>query len=181
MEILHASRKLLIILLLLQLNNELIESRKVTECELAKELIKNKADKTFISHLVCAVKYEANFNTKKVKRGRGASMSYGIFQINSERWCSVGRKGGVCNANCKDFIDDNIQDDIKCGLKIFENAGLQYWTEWVKNCKSAKALPNLNNCLGVRKRNLLFHVQDNDNFLKFLFSELNSYNSTKNS
>lgn len=46
---------------------------------------------------------------------------------------------------CEDFLDEKIDDDIKCAKLIFEKKGFNGWTAWTNNCKN-KPLPDLTHC-----------------------------------
>ncbi|XP_058800191.1 uncharacterized protein LOC131669376 [Phymastichus coffea] len=143
------SHKKTITLLLLThyfLSHQAVFARILTKCQAAKELATAGTDRTFISNFVCIMQNDGQFNTSlKTGPGHKASYSYGIFQISSDEWCSAFRPGGICNKNCNDFLDDNIQDDIVCAQKIFKLRGFKHWKGWVKKCKTGE-LPNLTTC-----------------------------------
>lgn len=123
-----------------------VEGKIYTDCEAVKELQRAKISTTFISNWICLMKSESGMNTALVTGPKTASSySHGILQINSAKWCTRGRKGGVCNKRCEEFLNDNIQDDIECAKKIFEQEGFKAWDGWVKKCKN-KPLPNIAHC-----------------------------------
>ncbi|KAM6470178.1 lysozyme C-like [Liasis olivaceus] len=65
---------------------------------------------------VCLAKHERNSDTAAINNN-GKSCDYGIFQINSQYWCDDGKTQGsknICDINCREFLDGNISDDIKC-------------------------------------------------------------------
>jgi hypothetical protein len=39
------------------------------------------------------------------------------------------------NLNSKDFLDDDIADDIKCAKKIYNRHRFEAWYGWKNNCK----------------------------------------------
>lgn len=89
---------------------------------------------------------ESGLNTNLITGPKTASSySYGIFQINSNKWCSRGRRGGICNKRCEDFANDDIQDDIVCAKMIYSQDGFKAWEGWMKKCKN-RPLPNIGNC-----------------------------------
>ena len=136
---------LLSIVVLLLVFDLQVEARKMTDCQVVKEL-KGRVG-SLILPFICLAKYEGEFDTKHIEHARGASLKYGIFQISSEKWCSVGRIGGLCKKRCEDFLDDDIQDDIKCAHKIVDTVGFKNWNKWMKNCaKPAGVLPSINHC-----------------------------------
>ena len=123
------------------------EARIMTDCEVAKELIRGNVDRSFLRQYICLMKYESHFETKLIQHGRGASMKYGIFQISSDYWCSVGNTGGRCKKRCEDFLNEDIQDDFKCARQIAESQGFKYWPQWLKYCKGRTIdLPNISHC-----------------------------------
>ncbi|KAH0628911.1 hypothetical protein JD844_010546 [Phrynosoma platyrhinos] len=94
-----------------------------------------------LSHLVsgvCLTEHESSYNTKAINNN-GNSRDYGIFQINSKYWCDDGKTAGAknaCHIKCSKFLDDNIEDDIKCAKKIAQEAkGLTPWVGWKKHCR----------------------------------------------
>lgn len=133
-----------------------VEGKILTQCEAVKELEKAKISKTFISNWVCLMQNESKMNTTLVTGPKAASsFSYGILQINSAKWCTRGRTGGICNKRCENFLNDDIQDDIACAKKIFDQEGFKTWSGWVKKCKD-KPLPNIANC---RSRRMAIEVE----------------------
>ncbi|XP_037034004.1 lysozyme-like [Bradysia coprophila] len=118
----------------------------LTDCDLVRELQRAKISNTLISNWVCLAKSESGLDTALVTGPKTASSySYGIFQINSAKWCTRGRIGGICNKRCEDFLNDNIQDDIACAKKIFDREGFKAFDGWNKKCKN-KSLPSIKNC-----------------------------------
>ncbi|GAB0099856.1 hypothetical protein DMENIID0001_157460 [Sergentomyia squamirostris] len=95
---------------------------------------------------VCLIKSESGGITTLVTGPKtDSSYSYGIFQINSSKWCTRGRTGGVCNKRCEDFANDDIGDDIQCASLIYDREGFEEWKGWTKKCKG-KTLPDLSQC-----------------------------------
>lgn len=95
--------------------NELVEVYKLSEEAAAK--------------LVCIAEV-AEFDTSKrvVEHTeedtfgfRNYMCKYGIFRFSSEFWCSERSVGGLCNVNCKKFLDDDIRDDLSCVMQIQKN------------------------------------------------------------
>ncbi|XP_038657141.1 lysozyme C-like isoform X2 [Scyliorhinus canicula] len=84
------------------------------KCELAELLHKNGLDGYRgynLANWVCLVQHESNYDTRVIGRnrrgGKNLSSDYGIFQINSIRWCEDGRtqntrklKNG-CKKSCR--------------------------------------------------------------------------------
>lgn len=122
------------------------EAKVLTQCQAVKELQVAGVSRTLMSNWVCLMENVSHMNTRLVTGpGTAASFSFGIFQINSRKWCVRGRKGGLCNKRCEDFADDNIQDDIVCANKILDTEGFKSWEAWMKKCKN-KPLPNIGHC-----------------------------------
>ncbi|XP_032675511.1 lysozyme [Odontomachus brunneus] len=123
-----------------------VEGKVMAQCDVVRELMRAKISRSFISNWICLMQSESGLDTRVVKGPKTASSySYGIFQINSVKWCTRGRAGGLCNARCEDFANDDIQDDITCAKKIYNRDGFKAWDGWMKNCKN-KPLPNIGNC-----------------------------------
>ncbi|XP_055380258.1 lysozyme-like [Condylostylus longicornis] len=121
------------------------EAKIFTRCQLAKELLKHDFPRTFLSNWVCLVENESGRSTSKVMQQPNLSVSYGLFQINNKTWCRKGRKGGLCNTKCEDFLNDDIQDDAKCAKLIFNQKGFQNWPGWVNKCRG-RNLPDVSRC-----------------------------------
>ncbi|XP_015599045.1 lysozyme [Cephus cinctus] len=122
------------------------ESRVLSVCDAVRELQSARISRSLISNWVCLMQSESNLNTELVTGPKTASSySYGIFQINSSRWCARGRRGGACNLKCEDLLNDDIQDDIGCAKKIFNTEGFKAWPGWMRQCKM-KPLPSIANC-----------------------------------
>ncbi|CAL7950544.1 unnamed protein product [Xylocopa violacea] len=127
------------------------EAKILTQCEAARELQKAKVTRSLISNWVCLMQSESGLDTQLVTGPKTASSySYGVFQINSSKWCSRGHSGGLCNKRCEDFANDDIQDDIECAKKIQSLEGFKAWDGWMKKCKN-KPLPNVANCKRRRR------------------------------
>lgn len=120
-----------------------VDGKIYHQCEAEKELERARISRSFISNWICLMQSESGMDTKKVTGPKaGSSYSYGILQINSAKWCTRGRVGGICKKRCEDFLDDAIQDDIACAKIIVEREGFKSWDGWMKKCKD-KPLPNL--------------------------------------
>jgi C-type lysozyme/alpha-lactalbumin family len=63
-----------------------------------------------------------------------------MFQISDLYWCSPPGQGTGCGLNCAELEDNDITDDVKCMLKIFEehrylsNDGFTAWTVYKPQC-----------------------------------------------
>lgn len=130
-----------------------MEGKIYTNCEVVKELQRAKINRSFFSNWVCLMQSESGMNTTLMTGPKTASSySFGILQISSGKWCTRGRKGGTCNKRCEDFLNDDIQDDIACGIKIFNQDGFKAWEGWSKKCKNKpNNLPNIANCKRRRR------------------------------
>ncbi|XP_066583186.1 lysozyme-like [Prorops nasuta] len=143
--------------LTLCLSWKLSESKILTPCEAVQQLTRAHISKTFMSNWVCLMQSESGMNTRLITGPKSASSySYGVFQINSAKWCTRGRRGGVCNKRCEDFADDDITDDIECAKIIQDTEGFKAWDGWMKKCKN-KPLPDISNC---RKRRSVIDLFD---------------------
>lgn len=91
-------------------------------CELARELrYKYNLPLEHIHTWVCIVQRESNFDTAAVGRlNADGSTDHGLFQISDIYWCSNSGPGKACSASCSSFRDANIDDDVQCIKKIFD-------------------------------------------------------------
>ncbi|CAO1415742.1 unnamed protein product [Diamesa serratosioi] len=110
------------LLLLLMVN--LVFAKQYQRCELAKELIeKHNVGDENVGMLVCFAELTSKLNTQSYW-----NQNYGLLKLNGRVWCSEnGEKGGGCDMDCADLLDDDITDDIKCAKTIIAREGLDAW------------------------------------------------------
>ncbi|XP_030596847.1 lysozyme C-like [Archocentrus centrarchus] len=114
----------------------------------------------FVAKIVCFAEIASKFNTSVMTYGMGdhdirekrdvsSSLAeqevwtlYGVFQLCNELACSDGTNPSpnVCQINCTNLIDDDIQDDVHCLMMLFvqlvENGfGADHWEELKKEIK----------------------------------------------
>ncbi|XP_034478353.1 lysozyme [Drosophila innubila] len=135
----------LILVLLLSLSPSETQSKLLTRCQLAKELLRHDFPRSYLSNWVCLVESESGRSTSKSMQLPNQSVSYGLFQINSKNWCRKGRRGGICNIKCEEFLNDEISDDSRCAMQIFNRHGFQAWPGWMSKCRG-RTLPDVSRC-----------------------------------
>lgn len=108
-------------------------------CELANELLyKHHIAADQIATWVCIAKHESRFNTSAINRGSG---DYGLFQISQLYWCGKNSRGKACDLACSELLDENIYDDVKCMMRIYDEHtrlqgdGFKAWTVYERHCK----------------------------------------------
>ncbi|EDW08226.1 lysozyme [Drosophila mojavensis] len=121
------------------------QSKLLTRCQLAKELLRHDFPRSYLSNWVCLVESESGRSTSKSMQLPNQSVSYGLFQINSKNWCRKGRRGGICNIKCEEFLNDEISDDSRCAMQIFNRHGFQAWPGWMSKCRG-RTLPDVSRC-----------------------------------
>lgn len=132
-----------IVVLLLSGSN--VGGKLFSRCELAKELIEDhSATIENAKRVVCIAEYTSAFDTSYYEDN-----SYGIFNISSEA-CGNEVSGGSCNVTCDLLVDDNIEDDLTCAIKISNL--LDYY------CKDNADL-NFDEC---ELENLINQISDDD-------------------
>lgn len=137
---------LLLVLWLLSIQH-LASATIIPKCTAVQALVKARINRSFISHYICIMKYESNFDTsKRTGPGSRCSYSHGIFQISSDYWCSMYRVGGICKKHCKDFLDDDIRDDIECAKQIADCAGFKKWAKFNTTCRYCQNHLSLREC-----------------------------------
>ncbi|KAH8260982.1 hypothetical protein KR044_001591 [Drosophila immigrans] len=163
------SASVLSIVLLLSLSPAETQSKLLTRCQLAKELLRHDFPRSYLSNWVCLVESESGRSTSKSMQLPNQSVSYGLFQINSKNWCRKGRRGGICNIKCEgkfslcnthvsessfisgggiclaEFLNDEISDDSRCAMQIFNRHGFQAWPGWMTKCRG-RTLPDVSRC-----------------------------------
>ncbi|ALC41413.1 CG11159 [Drosophila busckii] len=133
------------LLLLLLLTLTQVQAKLLTRCQLAKELLRHDFPRSYLSNWVCLVEAESGRSTSKSMQLPNQSVSYGLFQINSKNWCRKGRRGGICNIKCEEFLNDEISDDSRCAMQIFNRHGFQAWPGWIAKCRG-RTLPDVSRC-----------------------------------
>ncbi|EDW76194.1 uncharacterized protein Dwil_GK15326 [Drosophila willistoni] len=87
-------------------------------CELARKLLNQHGfERSLLSNWICLLEHESELNTAKVTTNPNGSKNYGLFQING-RYCQQGRRGGTCNVDCDDLLDENIHEAAICAKRI---------------------------------------------------------------
>jgi hypothetical protein len=102
-------------------SNKNYEEGKVYErCELARELhYQHDIPMEQISTWVCIAKHESAYNTSAIGRlNWDGSEDHGLFQISDKYWC--GETGKACGLKCEDVRDNDITNDVKCILQIYD-------------------------------------------------------------
>nr|UNZ11903.1 lysozyme-like protein 3 [Coridius chinensis] len=124
-----------------------VSSELLSRCRLARDLREAGIRYSLIPHWVCLAEAESGLNTSlRFGPYPGGYFRHGIFQIPSNNWCEVGRRGKKCNAKCEDLEGDNIVESIMCAIEIFAKHGFQAWEGWNAKCRG-KPLPNILHCL----------------------------------
>lgn len=89
---------------------------------------------------MCIAKHESNYNTSAIGRlNWDGSEDHGLFQISDIYWC--GTNGKACNAQCSQFEDSDITDDVECIRKIHDEHtrlsgdGFNAWSVYKPKCK----------------------------------------------
>lgn len=119
-------------------------SEKVYErCELARELrYDHNIPMNQIHTWVCIAKHESSFRTSVIGRWNAdGSTDHGLFQISNLFWCSSTGRGKGCQAQCSDFENSDITDDIRCVRQIYDEHqrlfgnGFHAWAVYEPYCK----------------------------------------------
>ncbi|XP_007516304.1 alpha-lactalbumin [Erinaceus europaeus] len=129
------------------------EARIWSRCELA-HYLKTSGLAAYsgydLAHWICLIQHQSNFNTRTlIKRNSDGSSDYGLFQLNSRRWCKESNYSSTntCNTACSKFLDGNIDDDIRCAKKVVtEPNRMSAWVAWVRHCKGRNLSPYLASC-----------------------------------
>lgn len=117
------------------------------KCDLARELYMTHGfSMDMVAPLVCIVNHESHFNSSAIgQRNMDGSFDYGMFQISDKYWCSREEQlGGACNMQCKDLLDNDITDDVRCVKLIYEETskfsetGFDAWVVYNRNESDCK-------------------------------------------
>ncbi|XP_017768438.1 PREDICTED: lysozyme c-1-like [Nicrophorus vespilloides] len=89
------------------------------------ELRKNHVPEWMIGTFTCIAKRESGFNTAARNWHTG---DHGIFQISQKYWCSPPGKG--CKVSCDALRNNDLKDDIKCAMLIYNKSGFNAWATY---------------------------------------------------
>ncbi|XP_075546845.1 lysozyme C-1-like isoform X4 [Dermacentor variabilis] len=103
-----------------------------------------------VYRVLCVANMVSKFNmTMQVKR-EGGQRTVGIFQLASQFFCfdnyKPGMRNGRCHELCDAFLDENLEDDIRCAALVRHLWGFKYWTGWEQKCLYGKVSPFLEGC-----------------------------------
>ncbi|XP_028657117.1 lysozyme C [Erpetoichthys calabaricus] len=89
-----------------------------------------------LGNYICMAFWESHFKTHKVRTSDNVGKDYGIFQINSYKWCDDGLPGGknLCKVKCGDLLGDDLKASVDCAKIIVKLEGLKSWYTWEKYC-----------------------------------------------
>ncbi|XP_074793090.1 lysozyme C-like isoform X2 [Natator depressus] len=137
----------------------------LSRCELARLLQRGGLDGFMgyrLDNWLCLAFYASRFNTGTVTENSDGSSDYGIFQINSRRWCSDQRSRtlDLCQTRCRgtappppgergagtpapqdhlagrDLLTADLADDINCVKKVVMDwQGMGAWMPWRDHCR----------------------------------------------
>nr|BBE08149.1 C-type lysozyme [Plautia stali] len=124
-----------------------VESSIISRCRLARDLRESGIRLSLIPDWICLAEAVSNRNTTARGGPYGSDVhTYGIFQIGSNIWCDIGKRGKKCNVDCEDLIGDNVEESISCAIEIYADYGFSAWSAWVSKCKG-KSTPDISHCL----------------------------------
>ncbi|KAL3268334.1 hypothetical protein HHI36_007452 [Cryptolaemus montrouzieri] len=127
-------KPLIVVAIFMILSLSSIEAKVYGRCEFARELANLGVPRHQIPTWTCIAQRESNYDTAARNWGSG---DHGILQISQLFWCNVdGGPGKGCNAQCSQFRNNNIVDDVRCAQKIFDEHtrisgdGFNAWTTY---------------------------------------------------
>ncbi|EDW53074.1 lysozyme [Drosophila sechellia] len=135
--------------LLLAIESGVVSAKRFLRCELARKLLDQHGfERSLLSNWICLLEHESDLDTGRITNNPNGSRNYGLFQING-RFCQEGRRGGICNAKCEDFLDENLRESVTCAKRIQTSDGFRHWAGWQRYCRNAQNLPNLKVICGI--------------------------------
>ncbi|XP_050096160.1 uncharacterized protein LOC126578029 [Anopheles aquasalis] len=97
-----------------------VATQPLSRCEVARELTLQHVPEEQIGDWLCIAEHGSGYNRSAANlrfKRFGGSGYYGLFQISDRYACT--RYGSICGlANCDTLLDDELDDDIECMLKI---------------------------------------------------------------
>ncbi|KPP56383.1 sperm acrosome-associated protein 5-like [Scleropages formosus] len=134
---------LMLQLLLLGAFLSLCNGRQMSRCEVVK-IFKSQGLDGFegfaVGNYVCMAYWESRWKTHRVRESNNMGKDYGIFQINSAKWCDDGSSGGQnqCGVLCTDLLKDDLKASVECLKIIVKKEGLKSWDTWDSFCNGRK-------------------------------------------
>ncbi|XP_058458154.1 uncharacterized protein LOC131434908 [Malaya genurostris] len=98
-----------------------VSGRVYKKCELARELALKQVPEDQITDWLCIAEHGSKLNSSAVNlkyKKFGGSAYYGIFQISDLYGCL--KSSSICGLTCADLRDDEVEDDIDCMRKIYD-------------------------------------------------------------
>lgn len=130
------------------------DGRVYKRCELARELALKQVSEDQIGDWLCIAQHGSKLNTSAVNlkyKRFGGSAYYGIFQISDLYGCL--KSSSICGLTCADLKDDDVEDDIDCMRKIYEEYnreigdGFAAWPVYKSHCRDPAAKIAFSDCL----------------------------------
>ncbi|XP_030623423.1 lysozyme C [Chanos chanos] len=118
-------------------------ARRMGRCEVARAFRAQGLDgfEGFsLGNYVCMAFWESKWKTHKVREDNNIGKDYGIFQINSLKWCEDQTPGGqnLCNVQCGELLNDDLKASVECAKIIVRRDGLKAWDTWNSYCNGRK-------------------------------------------
>nr|XP_023654097.1 lysozyme C-like [Paramormyrops kingsleyae] len=117
--------------------------RRLSRCEVVR-IFKQQGLDGFegfaLGNYVCMAFWESRWKTDKVRDSNNIGKDYGVFQINSFKWCDDGTAGGenLCKVHCAELLNDNLTASVNCTKTIVKKEGLKSWDSWNDYCNGRR-------------------------------------------
>lgn len=130
------------------------ETKIFDRCELANLFKKAGITEDNLHKWVCIGQHNGLDTSRNYQSPDGAIRSYGIFKISDEYWCdrTGSGTGKLCGIPCRKLMDDDIRDDIRCAMKIYNHHGFNAWIPWMPECMDVNK-NYLKKCSNLGNRN----------------------------
>jgi hypothetical protein len=101
----------------------------ITATLLASMLLSQGVPEKDVGMMMCIAHKESRMDSKAINHhNRNGTKDYGLFQINDINT-------EKCNTSPKELL--NVQNNVKCGIKVYKTQGLKAWSTY-KICKKEK-------------------------------------------
>lgn len=115
--------------------DKLLAGRRIPEREAATLIRQAGFPESMVGKMLCTIKYESSFYERASNKNRNGSGDYGLFQVNSVHFGSMG-----CPSSASGLYD--ASRNAKCAYQIYKLQGINAWYGYRKHkseCDSYRA------------------------------------------
>lgn len=103
-----------------------------------------------IVRYICMIQFVNGFDKERKSIDPDSMIFRRLFASLEPYWCMDGEPGGLCNIQCEQLLDNNLQDDFECAKLIMIFRGSNVLKEANAKCENIQMNPlNINQLLPI--------------------------------